>query len=252
MAQNIPAFLINLDGSDERLAFVTSQMDKAGINFTRISAFDGRKVPLEQIEEYRSGADIAYLGRRMSGGEVGCYKSHIMAIEAFLKTGAEYGLVFEDDISVEPSVLKDVSQVIEYYSVNDIDWHIVNIGAASMKLSTVVSDAGPFKSGFELVHGHYFPMMASGLLWSRVGALAFLEQRKGIYIPIDTELREVMIRNNKGYAFWPPLVRQTRDESDIGARKMSDRHWSYGLKKQRRLNIGKLIAIKNKLFGSKP
>ncbi|WP_366525747.1 glycosyltransferase family 25 protein, partial [Planktotalea sp.] len=38
------------------------------------------------------------MGRDVNGGEIGCYFSHIRALENFLETGAPYGFVLEDDM----------------------------------------------------------------------------------------------------------------------------------------------------------
>ena len=120
ISMNIPAFVINLDDSKERLAHVTHELRNAGVDFTRIPAFDGRKVPTEQIEDYNPKAAMKALGRELSGGEIGCYKSHITALQKFLETDAEYGMVFEDDIEVNPLLLKDVKTLIEFFEERSV------------------------------------------------------------------------------------------------------------------------------------
>ena len=155
------------------------------------------------------------LGRELSGGEIGCYKSHITALQKFLETDAEYGMVFEDDIEVNPLLLRDVKTLIEFFEERSVKWHLVHLGAHASKLCRPVDRAGSFASGSQVLHAHYFPMVTSGLLWSRKGAQAFLAQRTYIYMSIDTEFRKVMVRSNKGYCFWPRLVKQRDVVSDI-------------------------------------
>ena len=250
ISMNIPAFVINLDDSKERLAHVTYELRNAGIDFTRIPAFDGRKMPTEQIEDYNPKAAMKALGRELSGGEIGCYKSHITALQKFLETDAEYGMVFEDDIEVNPLLLRDVKTLIEFFEERSVKWHLVHLGAHASKLCRPVDRAGSFASGSQVLHAHYFPMVTSGLLWSRKGAQAFLARRSQIAMPIDTQCRQEMVRNNQGYCFWPNLVTQREEVlSDIDGnsapRSRVQRHWSYGPKKQVRLFSNKFHAIKN-------
>ena len=249
ISMNIPAFVINLDDSKERLAHVTYELRNAGIDFTRIPAFDGRKMPTEQIEDYNPKAAMKALGRELSGGEIGCYKSHITALQKFLETDAEYGMVFEDDIEVNPLLLKDVKTLIEFFEERSVKWDVVHLGANAAKLCRPVDRTGLFASGSQVLHAHYFPMVASGLLWSRKGASSFLNHRKDIRIPIDTEFRDVMVRGNQGYCFWPRLVKQRDVVSDMDGtsapRRRVQRHWSYGPKKQVSLFSNKFHAIKN-------
>ena len=45
-------YLINLDGSDERLSSAQVQLEQQGITFTRVSAFDGRGLNLAEVSDY--------------------------------------------------------------------------------------------------------------------------------------------------------------------------------------------------------
>jgi glycosyl transferase family 25 len=255
MTLNIPAYLINLDGSDARLESTTQQLNDAGIEFTRVPAFDGRNIPNKEIDGYDAQGAMTHLGRGLSGGEIGCYKSHLMVIEKFLQTDSEYGIAFEDDIEVNPLLMQEVKQLIGVFEAEKLDWDIVHLGARANKLCRELTWTDQFQTGTRIMHAHYFPQVTSGLLWSRKGAESFLETYNRVDMPIDTKLREVMVRNNRGYCFWPALVKQTDDdESDIdgnsGPRRMHERHWAYGFKKQKRLMANKFHAIKNGLLHS--
>lgn len=69
---NFPIFLINLDGSDARLAAASEALIGQGAVFTRIAGHDRRaQPPPEDVAEYNSDATRSYLGRDLNGGEVG-------------------------------------------------------------------------------------------------------------------------------------------------------------------------------------
>lgn len=49
----VETYLINLDGSDQRLASATAQLQQEGcISFTRFSAYDGRGKALSEFKQY--------------------------------------------------------------------------------------------------------------------------------------------------------------------------------------------------------
>ena len=84
---DLAVFVINLDARPDRLAFVADQLDREGLEFTRIAAFDGRKVDPGLIPEYDAPRAKSWFGRELTGGEIGCYISHLRAIDAFLAGG---------------------------------------------------------------------------------------------------------------------------------------------------------------------
>src|ERR1700682_2069252 len=86
------AFLINLDRSKDRLAYMQGQFARAGLEFERVSAVDGTDLP-DALKAYFV-ADT-----RLSSGEIGCYASHL-AVWMKIATGThgEAVLVCEDDM----------------------------------------------------------------------------------------------------------------------------------------------------------
>ena len=65
-----PTFLINLAGSDDRLASSKAQFEDAGWSFERIDAVDGRGKPLSDFEVYDDAAALRYFGRSMTSGDL--------------------------------------------------------------------------------------------------------------------------------------------------------------------------------------
>ena len=59
-------YLINLDGSDERLSSARVQLEQQGITFTRVSAFDGRGLNLAEVSDYDEAHALRYMGRKLN------------------------------------------------------------------------------------------------------------------------------------------------------------------------------------------
>lgn len=232
----LATYLINLDGSDERLASASAQLDAAGIAFTRVSAFDGRGLDLGQVSDYDARAAVAYMGRPLRGGEIGCYFSHLDCARRFLDSDADHGLVLEDDVRLVPDAAGLLTQMLDWLAAQHISWDVINIGADRLKYVTPLADFG----GHGLLRAHYFPMTTTGIVWSRPGAEAFVTGLQKIWAPVDNALREWQCVADRGLSVAPPLVGTIGADSDIdggGAakRKADGRSPWYGWLKQKRV-----------------
>jgi len=99
----IHAFVINLPAATERLRRVTACLDAAQIPHTRVEGVygPGLEFPHPDFDERRYAL---WHGKVANPREVGCYLGHIAAIRAFLESGAEYGLILEDDADFSPQL----------------------------------------------------------------------------------------------------------------------------------------------------
>ena len=95
------AYIINLDTAHERWTFVEKSFAGTRIDLCRISGVDGKtlKFPLKSYSERRYRL---FHGRPTNPNIVGCYLSHIKAMEAFLATNDRHALIGEDDIRLRP------------------------------------------------------------------------------------------------------------------------------------------------------
>lgn len=248
---NPPVFLINLDGSHDRLHRATLQLAAQEMEFTRVPAFDGRKLTLDQFPDYDHDRAMAYMGRPLRGGEIGCYLSHLTAARQFLATEAPCGLVMEDDLNLVPGFAEAVAQVMDWLSARPENWDLIHLSPNRHKIFTAVYGFRAAGQYHDLTRAHYFPMTTTALIWSRAGARAFVDNHRSIWAPVDNYFRHWQTRADRGLAVWPPLVTTTGAESEIadaGAnrRSVAGRVPLYGLIKQRRLMGDKLLALRHK------
>jgi glycosyl transferase family 25 len=85
--------LINLEGSDERLESVRNMLYAEQINWRRMPAVDGRHGMPEGDYDYDEAAAIIRHDRPTTTGEIGCYLSHIKALQMFLVGSAQYAVI---------------------------------------------------------------------------------------------------------------------------------------------------------------
>lgn len=246
-----PTFLINLDGSTDRLQFATSQLDAAGITFERVPAFDGRGLSPADLPDYDPAAAMALLGRELRGGEVGCYLSHLDAAKRFLATGKSYGLVFEDDLQLKPAAVPGIQKVVAWLAGSSYNFDLAHISATRRRIVTPIEAFVTAAGTYQIELAHYYPMRTTALIWTRSGAEAFIAQHLQIRMPIDLFLRYWQVRRGRALSVWPGLVKASRHGSDIRQHSTSSpspgRHWLYWPRKQR-LNISNQIhALGQKL-----
>jgi len=88
-------YVINLDRDAERLASIRDNLARLGLGFERLPAVIGKEVPdwekLVDLPTYawRNRLDMP------RAGEVGCYLSHLKAMEAFLRTDAPWCVILK-------------------------------------------------------------------------------------------------------------------------------------------------------------
>ncbi|WP_164736698.1 glycosyltransferase family 25 protein [Pararhodobacter zhoushanensis] len=244
-----PVYVINLDGSADRLASASAQLHAAGLTFERVPAFDGRGLTVAEFPDYDAARARAYMGRPLRGGEIGCYLSHLRAARRVAESGALVGIVLEDDVQLSPDFASVFPQLLDWLAAQPRDWDLINLGANKHRIYTVLDQITGRDGSYQITRAHYFPMMASALLWSREGAQAFVDGHDQIFAPVDNYFRHWLTRSDRGLAVWPPLTATTGVVSDImpnAKRSAEDRHTFYGLIKQRRLLVNKLLALRHK------
>lgn len=115
-------YVINLDRDAERMASIRGNLKALGLPFERLPAIMGKDVP-----DWEKLVDLsAYAWRNRldtpRAGEVGCYLSHLKAMETFLRTDAPWCVVLEDDVEVLPACV-DVLRALGEKN----DWDLVKL-----------------------------------------------------------------------------------------------------------------------------
>ncbi|RKG39477.1 glycosyltransferase family 25 protein [Acinetobacter rongchengensis] len=250
----VETYLINLEGSDERLERATAQLQAVNWPFERFAAYDGRGKALSSFENYDDQLAQQTLGRRLLNSELGCYLSHYGCAEKFLQTDADYLVVLEDDMKITDDFKKSVDEVLAYLDTHqDLDWYLINLAAKKKKLAKDIVKLNQFT----LWHAYYFPIRGLGLIWSRKGAEAFIAQGKIMSMPVDIFFQTWLSKNGKGLGVWPAFVKPAGLDSDIlgtvatqgiSRKEKENRDASYGFKKQKRMWRDRMYALRKLYF----
>lgn len=186
-------YLINLDRSPGRLAFMAEQFERMNLPYIRIPAVDGLALGDDVLARHRMRAGIA-----------ACFLSHRSAWEAFLHSGEEFAAVFEDDAWLSPAARQFLAGE---------DW--IPAGADIVKLETTGTKAavandpivlGPTRSLRRL---HSLHEGGACYVLSRAAAARLIAISEHFALPLDIFLfGRPVIEDMNVYQMIPAPVRQ--------------------------------------------
>ncbi|MDQ3159741.1 MAG: glycosyltransferase family 25 protein [Pseudomonadota bacterium] len=179
-------YLINLDRSPDRLETTSAHLAAAGIAFERVAGTDGMLLSDAQLKaQTRENRFYKPLRR----GEVGCYLSHLEALRCFIASNQPYALILEDDVVLSEHVSALVAAAIQLRGrTNDarLAWDVLKLGNGRSRLI----ELAPLNARHWLVeYGPSVPIGAYAALWTRDGAMRWLQQFRGVSRPIDCDLQ---------------------------------------------------------------
>ena len=158
------AYAINLDKDRARMQSARNILGPLGLDVQRVAAVNGSLLPKRPL---------------LSAGEVGCFFSHLLALETFLQSGDAQGVIFEDDIacSVSPDAFKKHMALATKHLP---DFDIVYLGKC-------LCECGTFQKIEKTLYSTRGALCLHAYMVSRAGAqkLLKLANEKGARDPID-------------------------------------------------------------------
>jgi GR25 family glycosyltransferase involved in LPS biosynthesis len=120
-----PVFYINLDRQPDKRRYMESQFAAYNISPTyRVPGIDGKHV---QPHEFESSYKFT---EYLEPHQIGCVMSHVRAIEMFYNTGADIGLIIEDDLNFAPLGHVDFT-IPDVVAAAPSDWEIISLHTTS-------------------------------------------------------------------------------------------------------------------------
>jgi glycosyl transferase, family 25 len=157
----LQTWVINLDRAPDRLARISQQLQRLALPFTRLPAVDARALQANQRAALDEPAYRRKHGMTPLLGELGCYLSHVEAMQRFLSSPAQFALVLEDDVVLHaslPAVLRGLLQHAQR-------WDMVKLSAVHSGTPVPVLQVAP---------GHALAVMLSRC----TGSSAYIVNRR--------------------------------------------------------------------------
>ena len=157
----LQTWVINLDRAPERLERIRQQMQRLALPFTRLPAVDARALRDSQRAALDEPAYRRKHGMTPAPGELGCYLSHVHALQQFLASPARFALVLEDDVLLHDSLPAVLAGLVR----NADRWDMVKLSAVHSGTPVPVLQVTP---------GHTLEVMLSRC----TGSSAYLVNRR--------------------------------------------------------------------------
>lgn len=197
-------FYINRDCDDDRCQALEDELVKAGITAERIGGVDGLNVPAS-LRPYFFSGDV--LHGTLRPGEVGCYASHLLAMQTIAERDLSFAIVLEDDAVLPPDFQSSVAEVL---SALPPSWDIVLLYGTPTRAVKPVATLGAQLG--KLVRYSRVPSGAVAYLINPRGARKLLARRK-IDWPIDTDFRRPWAFGLEIFGVLPQLVSHSAELS---------------------------------------
>ena len=210
--------VINLDDSTARLQSVSKMLEREKVSWRRLSAVDGRNGMPPGDYIYDNQASLIRHDRPMSGGEVGCFLSHLAALRLFLEGTCKHAVILEDDISINMGFFEKLHDITKKLDETFGErWDTLNF-------STPVKgyQFKEFRIGdIDIMRSTFMPCGLKGQLWSRPGAKSYLKSRFATVLmgPVDREMRSHFARRGRSFISRNPMTNVAKFESDIDAKE---------------------------------
>ena len=147
--------VINLVDSHARRTAILADLAALGYAIDLIPAVDGRKSAARDFEIYNDRRARLRHGRSLNGGEVACYLSHIQTLQNFVASGADIGLILEDDMHLPADTRQKIDAVIACLALQHPRWQIANLTQHAIRCTRKI---GGFAQ-HDIHRAYYFPML---------------------------------------------------------------------------------------------
>lgn len=166
-------FVINLERDAVRRAQILDHLRGLGLDAEIVPAVEGAKVSPEALP--------AGTHPGLSGGEIGCYLSHVRFWETVVERGLPHAIVLEDDVHCRPDMLRVAEEAI----ATGLPFDALRLSALKpirgQRLATL-------SGGFKIILPTKNPSGTQGYLVSLEGARRLLEHLSVPHCPIDNAL----------------------------------------------------------------
>lgn len=133
--------MINLDRATDRRRRMEEQFSSYGFEVTRLPAIDAKADPSRVSGLADEACFYANMGRKPLLAEIGCYASHLEAWRCLIASGAEVGLIMEDDVVFHA----DFAEAVRVACDRRDAWDFLKLNCIRAKLPVRQSQLGPWR-----------------------------------------------------------------------------------------------------------
>ncbi|WP_231580342.1 glycosyltransferase family 25 protein [Spongiibacter sp. IMCC21906] len=204
----LACWVISLNSETPNSTRLLNALRQQGLNAGFFSAVDGRQAMplLEGGERFCHNLALVRHGRQMTGGEVGCYLSHLRAVKMAYREGYQHLCIIEDDVVIEPLFGEVVRSLLD----KNLDMvRLMSLKVRRRKVLTTLAGE------HQLVRPERGGLGTQAYLLSRAGMEKFIQHANTIYEPIDKVFDHFWLFDLKVYAVEPHVAYELLQETSV-------------------------------------
>lgn len=174
------SYVINLADADERWRFMQKQLDRIKIPYTRLEGILGKELTLPHHNYNESKYRILH-GKKTNMGELGCFFSHIKALQTFLNSDASHAMILEDDIKLPANLIGLIQEALEYAQF----WNLLRLTSFTRGEHLCFAK---LSSGFSLSYNLKVLKNTGAYIVDRQGATCIVNKMLPMFLPYDVAL----------------------------------------------------------------
>jgi glycosyl transferase family 25 len=195
--------VINLDRAPERLARMAAQLTGLGLTFDRLPASDGRALTAADRARVDHRGRKAISAYPLSDNEIGCWLSHLRAMQSLLDSGDAMAAILEDDAALTaetPAVLSAIAAMDRAFDAIDLH-RLFNKHERFVPVLPLLPNLALGRVG-------YTHMRLTAYVISRAGAETFLAQSASFAHAVDKALHRYWDNGLDLYGLERPVAAQ--------------------------------------------
>ena len=179
--QTFPVYALNLDRSKDRWDSLQAHAQEYDLTVQRIPAVDGKLLKPEEKQNFDDAGFRRDHGKIASAAEIGCYLSHMKALEMIAAGADDAGVIIEDDIRFSDDFIPAVESAMRLQG-----WDVIKlIHNRLVGFRPVEQLTGDVSIG-RTTHG---PLGNAGAyIVSKEGAAKLLQALQTMHLPYDVAL----------------------------------------------------------------
>ncbi len=193
VSENQPSvkyYVINLRSAEERRQSMLEQAEHFGLHLHIVEAISGADMPPEEARRYDSQKAGRYSDERLIPNEIACILSHRKALNLFLDDGADFGVILEDDVFLQPYFTAAIDELVNRVWGWDVAKLEMRTPCKFFPLcSTWLSD-----SVLQPVFAKNLSCGAAGFLYTRKAAGILLHGTESFSLPADAQFAEIFLQ----------------------------------------------------------
>jgi len=217
---SVPVYVINLARSRDRWDRLKSNADALSIDLRRVEAVEGKLLSPEELADFDDAGFRRWHGKIAMPAEIGCYFSHIRALERIVAESEPFAVIVEDDVSFTPAFRPFLERLTRL-----TDWDVVKlINHRTAAFRTFRDVDGRFSIG-RCLHG---PLGSSAAyVVTREGASKLLAAIRPMRVPYDVALERGWAGSYEFFTTDRPVV----EFSDIAISTIAQGRSAYAKKR---------------------